>query len=200
MARRYEMITELYERTRAAVTSPQEWQKFLATACRNYKLPFDEQLLLFAQRPDATAVLEIERWNRQFGRWVNRGSTGIAVFDRDAPGRARLKYYFDISDTHPGRFARRVPLWQVRVEHETEITEALENSFGELADKSSFAEALLSAAKNAVEEQSSGLPLGIEILQGKQPAGRAGRLQPGSCLSERGEKQRGLYAPCPVRY
>ena len=152
MARRYELTTELYERTRAAVTSPQEWQKFLATACRNYKLPFDEQLLLFAQRPDATAVLEIERWNKQFGRWVNRGATGIAVFDRDAPGRARLKYYFDISDTHPGRFARRVPLWQVRVEHEAEITEALENSFGELADKSSFAEALLSAAKNAVED------------------------------------------------
>lgn len=152
MARRYELITELYERTRAAVTSPQEWQKFLSTACRNYKLPFDEQLLLFAQRPDATAVLEIERWNRQFGRWVNRGATGIAVFDRDAPGRARLKYYFDISDTHAGRFARRVPLWQVRPEHEAEITEALENSFGELADKSSFAEALLSAAKNAVED------------------------------------------------
>lgn len=152
MARRYELITELYERTRATVTSPQEWQKFLATACRNYKLPFDEQLLLFAQRPDATAVLEIERWNRQFGRWVNRGATGIAVFDRNAPGRARLKYYFDISDTHPGRFARRVPLWQVRPEHEAEITEALENSFGELADKSSFAKALLSAAKNAVED------------------------------------------------
>lgn len=152
MARRYELITELYERTRAAVTSPQEWQKFLATACRNYKLPFDEQLLLFAQRPDATAVLEIERWNKQFGRWVNRGATGIAVFDRDAPGRARLKYYFDISDTHPGRFARRVPLWQVRPEHEAESTEALENSFGELADKSSFAEALLSAAKNAAED------------------------------------------------
>jgi len=94
----------------------------------------------------------IERWNKQFGRWVNRGATGIAVFDRDAPGRARLKDYFDISDTHLGRFARRVPLWQVRPEHEAEITEALENSFGELADKSSFAEVLLSAAKNAVED------------------------------------------------
>lgn len=152
MARRYELITELYECTRAAVTSPQEWQKFLATACRNYKLPFDEQLLLFAQRPDATAVLEIERWNRQFGRWVNRGATGIAVFDRNAPGRARLKYYFDISDTYPGRFARRVPLWQARPEYEAEIAEALENSFGELADKSSFVEVLLAAAKNAVED------------------------------------------------
>lgn len=152
MARRYELITELYHRIQTEVTAPQEWQRFLATACRNYKLPFDEQLLLFAQRPDATAVLEIERWNRQFGRWVNRGATGIAVFDRNASGRARLKYYFDISDTHPGRFARRVPLWQVRPKHEAEIAEALENSFGELEDKSSFAEALLSAAKNAVED------------------------------------------------
>ena len=152
MARRYELITELYQRMQETVTAPQEWQRFLSTACRNYKLPFDEQLLLFAQRPDATAVLEIERWNRQFGRWVNRGATGIAVFDRNALGRSRLKYYFDISDTHPGRFARRVPLWQVRPEHEAEITEALENSFGELADKSSFAEALLSVAKNAVED------------------------------------------------
>ena len=88
MARRYELITELYERIREAVASPQEWQKFLTAACRNYKLPFDEQLLLFAQRPEATAVLEIERWNKQFGRWVNRGATGIAVFDRNAPGRA----------------------------------------------------------------------------------------------------------------
>lgn len=152
MARKYELITELYHRIQAEVTTLQEWQRFLSTACRNYKLPFDEQLLLFAQRPDATAVLEIERWNRQFGRWVNRGATGIAVFDRNAPGRARLKYYFDISDTHPGRFARRVPLWQVRPEQESEITEALENSFGELEDKSSFAEGLLSAAKNAVED------------------------------------------------
>ncbi len=152
MARKYELITELYHRIQAEVTTPQEWQKFLAMACRNYKLPFDEQLLLFAQRPDAIAVLEIERWNRQFGRWVNRGATGIAVFDRNAPGRARLKYYFDISDTHSGRFARRVPLWQVRPEQEPEITEALENSFGELEDKSSFARGLLSAAKNAVED------------------------------------------------
>lgn len=152
MARRYELITELYHRIQTEVAAPREWQRFLTTACRNYKLPFDEQLLLFAQRPDATAVLEIERWNRQFGRWVNRGATGIAVFDRNAPGRARLKYYFDISDTHPGRFARRVPLWQVRPEHEAEITEALENSFGEMERKDSFAETLLSAARNAVED------------------------------------------------
>ena len=152
MATKYELITELYTRTQKSVTAPQEWQRFLSTACRNFRLSFDEQLLLYAQRPDATAVLEIDKWNRQFGRWVNRGATGIAVFDGDTTGRARLKYYFDVSDTHPGRFSRRVPLWTMRREYEQEVTEALENSFGELENKYSLAAALISAAKNAVED------------------------------------------------
>lgn len=152
MAQKYELITELYERTRQSVTEPAQWQRFLSTACRNYRLSFDEQLLLFAQRPDATAVLEIEKWNRQFGRWVNRGATGIAVFNTDTTSRVRLKYYFDVSDTHPGRFASRVPIWQMRREYENVVTDALENSFGELENKLSFAPALLSAAKNAVED------------------------------------------------
>ena len=128
MATKHELITELYTRTQKNVTAPQEWQRFLSTACRNFRLSFDEQLLLYAQRPDATAVLEIDKWNRQFGRWVNRGATGIAVFDGDTTGRARLKYYFDVSDTHPGRFSRRVPIWTMRREYEQEATEALENS------------------------------------------------------------------------
>ena len=117
--------------------------------------PFDEQVLLFAQRPDATAVLPIDGkngWNQRFGRWVNRGATGIAVFDGDAVGRSRLKYYFDISDTHESRFARPVPIWTMRPEYEPAVTEALENSFGELEDKFDLAAALLSAAKNAVED------------------------------------------------
>ena len=152
MATKYELITELYTRTQKSVIAPQEWQRFLSTACRNFRLSFDEQLLLYAQRPDATAVLEIDKWNRQFGRWVNRGATGIAVFDDDTTGRARLKYYFDVSDTHPGRFSRRVPIWTMRREYEQEVTEALENSFGELENKYSLAAALISAAKNAVED------------------------------------------------
>ena len=152
MAKKYELITELYERTRQSVTEPQQWQRFLSTVCRNYRLSFDEQLLLFAQRPDATAVLEIEKWNRQFGRWVNRGATGIAVFNTDTTSRVRLKYYFDVSDTHPGRFASRVPIWQMRREYENVVTDALENSFGELENRLSLAPALLSAAKNAVED------------------------------------------------
>lgn len=152
MAKKYELITELYERTRQGVTEPAQWQRFLNTACRNYRLSFDEQLLLFAQRPDATAVLEIEKWNRQFGRWVNRGATGIAVFNTDTASKTRLKYYFDISDTHPGRFASRVPVWEMRREYEGAVTEALENSFGELGNRLSLAPALLSAARNAVED------------------------------------------------
>lgn len=155
MARKYEIITELYRKTVLGLTSPQNWQSFLSTACHNFRLPFDEQVLLYAQRPDATAVLPIEGrngWNRRFGRWVNRGATGIAVFDGESVGRSRLKYYFDISDTHESRFARPVPIWTMRPEYESTVIESLENSFGELEDKADLASSLLSAAQNAVED------------------------------------------------
>ena len=152
MAIRYKALTELYHETQRSVTAPAQWQAFLASACRNYRLSFDEQLLVYAQRPDATAVLEIERWNKRFGRWVNRGANGIAVFDGEHTGRPRLKYYFDISDTHEGNFPQSIPLWAVRPEYEPEIIETLENSFGELEHKEDLGTALLSAAKNAVED------------------------------------------------
>lgn len=152
MAIRYKALTELYQETQRKVTAPAEWQQFLTSACRNYRLSFDEQLLVYAQRPDATAVLEIERWNKRFGRWVNRGANGIAVFDGEHSGKQRLKYYFDVSDTHEGRFSRPVPLWTVRPEYAPDIIEALENSFGELEQKDNLGAALLSAAKNAVED------------------------------------------------
>ncbi len=155
MAKKYEIITELYLRTVAAITTPRVWQSFLCTACRNFRLPFDEQALLFAQRPEATAVLPIDGangWNQRFGRWVNRGATGIAVLDGESNGRGRLKYYFDISDTHESRFSRPVPLWVMRPTFEPFVIETLENSFGALEDKSNLAAALLSTAKNAVED------------------------------------------------
>ena len=152
MAIRYKALTELYQETQRKVTAPAEWRQFLTSACRNYRLSFDEQLLVYAQRPDATAVLEIERWNKRFGRWVNRGANGIAVFDGEHSGKQRLKYYFDVSDTHAGRFARPVPLWMVRPEYTPDIIEAMENSFGELEQKDDLGAALLSAAKNAVED------------------------------------------------
>ena len=152
MARRFQEITELYRQEIAALARADRWTAFLRSACRNYKLPFEEQALVHAQRPDATAVLEIERWNRQFGRWVNKGATGIAVFDRDYPGRTRLKYYFDISDTHESRLSRPVPLWQVPAEQEPDVIEALENRFGALDDKGTLEEAIVSAMENAAAD------------------------------------------------
>lgn len=156
MARRYEQITELYRQSIREITSrPENWTSFLCSACRNYRLPFDELVLIYAQRPDATAVLPIEGkngWNKRFGRWVNRGATGIAVFDREYVHGTRLKYYFDISDTHESRFARPVPLWEVQSGQEADVIESLENRFGELESKENLAAALLSTAKNAVED------------------------------------------------
>ena len=156
MARRYEQITELYRQSIREITSrPENWTSFLRSACRNYRLPFDELVLIYAQRPDATAVLPIEGkngWNKRFGRWVNRGATGIAVFDREYVHGTRLKYYFDISDTHESRFARPVPLWEVQPGQEADVIESLENRFGELESKGNLASALLSTAKNAVED------------------------------------------------
>jgi len=153
MASKYQLITGLYESTIKDVTkNAAEWTAFLRSACRNYKCRFDEQILIYAQRPDATAVLEIEKWNEQFGRWVNKGAKGIAVFDDDHNGQYRLKHYFDISDTHGSRFDRPVPIWQMRPEHEAEVIESLENSFGGLEDKDTLAEALVWAARNATED------------------------------------------------
>jgi hypothetical protein len=153
MASKYQLITGLYESAiKEVLNSPAAWTAFLRSACRNYKCRFDEQILIYAQRPDATAVLEIEKWNKQFGRWVNRGVKGIAVFDDKHNGNYRLKHYFDIADTHTGRFERPVPLWQMKPEYEAEVVESLENSFGDLDDKSSLANALIAAANNAVED------------------------------------------------
>ena len=153
MARKYDLISELYNRTCKTVASnPQNWQAFLASACRNYKLRYDEQLLVYAQRPDATAVLEIEQWNKIFGRWVNRGARGIAVFADENRSRQRLTHYFDISDTHESRYSRTVPIWDMRQEYEADVIETLESTFGEIENKSSLAEAIMGAARNAAED------------------------------------------------
>lgn len=153
MARKYDLISELYNRTcKTVVSNPQNWQAFLASACRNYKLRYDEQLLVYAQRPDATAVLKIEQWNKIFGRWVNRGARGIAVFADENRSRQRLTHYFDISDTHESRYSRTVPIWDMRQEYEADVIETLESTFGEIENKSSLAEAIMGAARNAAED------------------------------------------------
>ena len=152
MAAKYQLITELYQRTGAAVSrNPQAWQNFLSSACRNYKCRFDEQLLIFAQRPDATAVTTLETWNRQFKRWVNKDSRGIAVFDTKGR-RNTLKYYFDVSDTHEGYYnSRPVPIWQMNERYEQAVIERLSDRFGDL-EGSDLGEALMQTAKNAVED------------------------------------------------
>ncbi len=152
MARKYDIIAELYEwAAKRIVSDPLYWEAFLRSACRNYKLRFDEQLLIFAQRPSATAVLPIERWNERYGRWVNRGAAGIAVFEDENRSRQWLIHYFDISDTHESLHSRPVLIWKMREEYEPAVLDALESSFGEIEDKSSFFNALVSAAKNATD-------------------------------------------------
>ena len=151
MAAKYQLITELYRRTGVSVAkSPQAWQSFLSSACRNYKCRFDEQLLIFAQRPDATAVTTLETWNRQFKRWVNKNSKGIAVFDTKGR-RNTLKYYFDISDTHEGYNSRPVPIWQMNERYEQAVIERLSDRFGDL-EGNDLGEALMQTAQNAVED------------------------------------------------
>ena len=153
MARKYDFISELYNRTcKTVVANPASWEAFLRSACYNYRLRFDEQLLVHAQRPDATAVLQIDDWNQKFGRWVNRGAHGIAVFEDADQRRQRLVHYFDISNTHPSRFSRRVPIWQMRDEYTAEVIDTLESTFGELNDKETLAVAIESASRNAVED------------------------------------------------
>ena len=151
MPTKFQLITELYDQTVQSVTgSYQSWTGFLRAACYNYKCPFDNQILIYAQRPDATAVLEMERWNRQFGRWVNRGAKSIAVFGDD--GQNCLKLYFDVSDTHASRFARPLPIWTMHPAFEPEVIETLEATFGNLAEKENLADAVRSACHNAVAD------------------------------------------------
>lgn len=153
--KKYEMITELYAGAVKEVTAePEHWMSFLSSACRNFRLPFDEQLLVHVQRPKATAVLEMEVWNRKFGRWVKRGSKGIAVIDKSSPVM-RLKYYYDISETQEGRYRRLlrpVPLWKVDDENRERVRETLANAFGVSEGIEDFAQTIREAAKNAAED------------------------------------------------
>ena len=153
MAKKYELISDLYEQISIEVTrDSQTWRLFLKTACRNYKLRFDEQLLLFAQRPDAIAVLEIERWNTAFGRWVNRGAKGIAVFEDSTGKSQRLKYYFDIADTHGTEQSREVPVWKMSEEYQSDVAEALKNAFGTSTDSDNLRIVIKESVVNAVDD------------------------------------------------
>ena len=153
--KKYDLITDLYTETvKEVIASPENWLSFLRSACRNFRLPFDDQILIYAQRPEASAVLPMKVWNEKFGRWVKRDSKGIAVFDKDSP-KLRLKYYYDVLDTQEGRYRRLlrpVPLWEVPEEYQPDVRETLANAFGVDETVTGFAETILEAAKIAAED------------------------------------------------
>ena len=151
MPNKFELITKAYSDGCAdVIRSPQNWCEFLFSACHNYRLRFDEQLLIFIQRPDATAVLEFEKWNKRFNRKINRNAKGIAVF-ADVE-RTKIKHYFDISDTNENELSRPVPIWKYKDEYENDVIETFENTFGALSNKNDIIDAVMSAADNAVED------------------------------------------------
>ena len=153
--KKYDLITDLYaEAVKEVTASPENWMSFLRSACRNFRLPFDEQILIYVQRPEASAVLPMKVWNEKFGRWVKRDSKGIAVFDKDSP-KLRLKYYYDVSDTQEGRYRRLlrpVPLWEVPEEYQPDVRETLANVFGVDETVTGFEGTILEAAKIAAED------------------------------------------------
>lgn len=151
MASKFELLAALYDDvSKDVIRSPDKWQKFLASVCYNYRLRFDEQLLVYSQRPDATAVLEFDKWNKRFNRKIQKGSKGIAVFTDDS--RKYIKYYFDISDTAEREHSKPVPVWQYKEEYQADVIETLENSYGELDKKDTLYDAVMSMSENIVED------------------------------------------------
>ena len=151
MASKLRLITDLYGETLTQISkNPDDWMSFLECAAMNYKYPFNDQVLIYAQRPEAVACAKIEAWNKQVGRWVNRGAKGIALLSEDN-GYTNLRYVFDIADTN-SKFGKRFRLWSVSKPYELDIIESLENKYGELDDKSSLGLAIKSVSKILVED------------------------------------------------
>lgn len=155
MAKKYDLITDLYAQSIREVTAtPENWLAFLRSACRNFRLPFDEQILIHVQRPEASAVLSMEDWNLKFGRWVKHNSSAIAVFDKSG-NNMKLKYYFDVSDTKEGKYKRLirpVALWKVTEENQEVVKETLSNAFGVVENVTELSEIILSAAEHLAED------------------------------------------------
>ena len=151
MPNKYQLINEMARETLKDITSkPENWIKFLDTASSNYKYDFNEQVLIYAQKPDATACAEIDIWNRRLKRWVTKGAKGIALISLQN-GRNILRHVFDISDTYSG-INKELKLWEVKESYHNGIIETLENSFGDLVIKADLSEAIYSATQNLVED------------------------------------------------
>ena len=151
MPSKLQNTVSLYNETLKEISrSPENWASFLITASNNYKYNFANQVLIFVQRPDATACADIDTWNKKVKRWVNKGAKGIALLE-EKNGQNYLKHVFDVSDTHNYR-GTKLNLWKVDEKYNDDIIESLEAQFGDLENKSSLAEAIISASYNSVED------------------------------------------------
>ena len=153
MPSKYRIILEMASQTaRDIASNADRYTDFLITAANNYKYSFKEQLLIHAQKPDATACAEIDTWNK-LGRWVNKGTKGIALLiDRDVP--YKLRHVFDISDTN-SRAGRNITLWQMKPEYEYAVSESLQASFGDVEEPRDFPHLLMDISGYAVEDNFS---------------------------------------------
>ena len=151
MPNKMQLITELSNKIiKDIINTPEEWLSFLDTASNNYKYSFNEQILIYAQRPDATVCTDIDTWNKRLHRWIKKGSKGIALITNDN-GIQGLRHIFDISDTYD-KFNRNVYIWQVEDDMHNEIIETLENRFGDLENKDNLADSIINSVTNLVED------------------------------------------------
>ena len=152
MTTKLQRVSDLADQTARSVTqNVGAWKQYLNTACRLYKYSFDDQLLLYAQRPDATACASMELWNGTMRRWVKAGSKGIALIHKNGSGRPYLEYVFDVSDTRAVRGARSPYLWELRKEHHAAVAAALEKRYGP-TDERDIGTLLMEQASRAVDE------------------------------------------------
>jgi len=152
LTRKEKQITELYLNTTLEVAeSVENWLSFIKSASYNYKYRFDEQILIYAQKPDATACAETTIWNKKLKRWINKGAKGIALID-EKNGEMGLRFVFDVSDTNSNVYGKNFKLWSAEEKYTDEVIETLEETFGTIGDKSDLANAILDTAFRNVQE------------------------------------------------
>ena len=165
--RKYDLISSLSEETAKRVTRNDEsWKKYLNTASRLYKYPFKDQLLIYAQRPDATACASIEIWNEKMHCWVNKGAKGIALLDEEGSPFTGLRYVFDISDVHKARRIGRFPqLWEMKEEHQQAVIDRLEGIYGDTNKEAGFTDRIREIASRIAQDCYGELASDMEYLK-----------------------------------
>ena len=138
----------LMDKAKKIASSSEEWIKFMSSSAYTYKYPFEDQILIYAHRPEARACASMDFWNKRFHRWVNKGAKGIPLIDYNSGGYPKLKYVFDISDTHPTRYTiRDVNLWQFNIESDLEAIAKLEKTFNIIDISENVEERILKMAE-----------------------------------------------------